>query len=315
MIDLLPDVGYLDVPFFARLADHLGPWCIEPTRAHLLWEIARQPSFRQHVEEATPEPLKSQTVMEPGPNGQKIATIPLTGILMKGKTSLGGTSTVMARREIRAAANDPDVAGILLRIDSPGGTVAGTNDLGMDIKAASRRKPVWAHADDLMASAAYWAASQATRITANVPDAQVGSIGTVLVIQDLSAAAEKQGIRTLVFRTGHLKGIGSPGDKVTDEQAAHVQALVEAVQGSFDAAVQKGRGLTNKELQAVRHGGVMTATAAVDAKLIDAVQPVGKTLSELVQELKTGARAYSLPRAQAGIIPMRRPKMLPVAVN
>src|SRR5581483_9650939 len=110
------------------------------------------------------------------------------GMLMKGQSSMGGTSTVMARRDIRQAVADQDVAGILLAIDSPGGTVAGTDDLAAEVRQARTSKPVWAAIDDLGASAAYWVASQTQRVTVNSPTALVGSIGTLQVIRDLSAA-------------------------------------------------------------------------------------------------------------------------------
>jgi protease-4 len=150
---------------------------------------------------------------------------------------------------------------------------------------------VVAHIDDLGASAAYWIASQADKITANQPSALVGSIGTIQVIYDQSAAAEQQGIRPLVFATGPLKGLGTPGTKVTEEQAAHVQSLVDSVQVNFDAAVMKGRRMSAKELAAVRHGGVMTATQALNAKLIDAIQPLGKTIVEMMSPPKAAVRA------------------------
>lgn len=283
----------LEVPGFMRLTDYVGAWCVEPDRFRSMWYLTRDMDFTAHFAEASTE-LRAVTEMVGGPSGKSIAVVKATGLLMKGQSSLGGTSTVQLRREIRQAANDPNVAGILLAIDSPGGTVAGTDDLARDVKAAGRQKPVWAQIEDLGASAAYWLASQTQRIVANSPTALVGSIGTLQVVTDYSAAAEKAGIRTLVFSTGPLKGIGTPGTKITDEQAAHLQKIVETVQQSFDAAVQKGRGLTNKELGAVRHGGVFTAGEALDAKLIDAVQPLSKTINDFATAIKAGP---SDPRA------------------
>lgn len=306
----------LEVPTFARLSDYAGFWLCEPLYSQKLWQIVGGIDLAAHVKGGEPEPMKSLVEKVPAPGGKSVSVIRLTGLLMKSASSFGGTSTVQARREIRAAAADPDVSGILLAIDSPGGTVAGTDDLARDVKAAGRTKPVWAHAEDLLASAAYWVASQAQRITANSPTALVGSIGTLQVINDLSAAAEKEGIRTMVFSTGPLKGLGTPGSKVTEEQASHVQSLVNSIQEQFDSAVQKGRGLGAKELAAVRHGGVMTATQALDAKLIDGIQPLQKTLAELTAETKlprgaaadasdTRQLAGSLPRLPRQLLPMR----------
>jgi signal peptide peptidase SppA len=221
--------------------------------------------------------------MLPGRGQQQTAVVKLTGTLMKQQSSLGGnnTSTIAARRAIRSAAADPNVSGILLAIDSPGGTVAGTADLAADVKAASRKKPVIAHIDDLGASAAYWIASQADAVYANTPTALVGSIGTVLSITDSSGAGEKSGVKTMTFATGPLKAAGYDGTPITDEQAAYFQGLVDSLQQEFDAAVQRGRRLSDTKLAAVKSGAVYPAAEAQPLGLIDGVQPLEKSLALL----------------------------------
>lgn len=286
------------VPTFARIADYIGMWSLSPIHYCELLAIARGMDLAAHIEQP-PEPIRAAVEKTSGPGGKSIALVKLTGLLMKSQSSMGGTSTIQARRDIRQAAANPDVAGILLAIDSPGGTVAGTADLADDVKAAGKSKPVWAHADDLIASAAYWVGSQASRLTANSATALVGSIGTIQTIYDTSAMAEKNGVKPLVFATGPFKGLGTPGTKVTDEQIAHVQGLVDQVQQHFDAAVQKGRGLSAKELAAAKHGGVMTAKAALDARLIDAIQPLGKTIAEFSKHL-SGQSSASRISAMSG---------------
>jgi signal peptide peptidase SppA len=200
---------------------------------------------------------------------------------MKSQPSFGGTSTVQFRREVRSAANDPNVSGILLRFDSPGGTVSGTADAAADIRAARRKKPVWAFGDDLVASAAYWLASQADHFVVNNATAMVGSIGTYVAVADLSAAAEREGVKVHLFTTGPLKGLGVPGTQITDDQAAHVQRLVNETQTHFDEAVRKGRGMTATQVAAVRSGAMFPATEAVGLKLIDGVRSLESTLEAL----------------------------------
>jgi signal peptide peptidase SppA len=236
---------------------------------------------------------------------ETVAVVTLTGVLMKSVPSMQqGTSTIEARRAIRKAADDPDVSAILLAIESPGGTVSGTFDLAADIKAAAKKKPVWAQIEDLGASAAYAAASQADKIFANNATAEVGSIGTVMAVYDLSGQAEKEGIKTLVFKTGPIKGAGIPGSVITEEQQAHFQARVDEAQKSFDAAVQKGRGLTDKQLADVKTGGVFGATEALSRKLIDGIQSMDVTISQLAAEARRVNRTQSQARA-AGPVPLR----------
>jgi len=300
----------LEIPAFARLSDYIGWWAIDPLAAVSLCRLVSSIDLSTHIQEHRQEP-KALVEKFAGPEGKSIAVLKLTGLLMKGQSSLGGTSTVQARREIRAAANDPEVGGIVLAIDSPGGTVAGTADLAEDVRVAAKRKPVMAHVDDLGASAAYWVASQANRITANCPTCMVGSIGTIQVVHDVSAAAEREGVKVIALTTGPLKGTGVPGTKITDEQISHLQGMVNAIQGNFDAAVQKGRGLTAKQLAAVKHGGAILAPAAQEAGLIDAIQPLSKTMADMQTAIKAGASAVlSRPTGGLPVIQRRRLPMI-----
>jgi signal peptide peptidase SppA len=258
-------------------ADFLGPWAVEPSRFHL-------PSFGLAPPwAAAPAPAAKTVDVYAGLSGKAVAVIRASGLLMK-PTSWFGTSTVQLRRDIQAAADDPGTSAILLSIDSPGGTVAGLADLAADVRAARKRKPVWAHIDDLGASAAYWLASQADAVYANSPDALVGSIGTILVVHDLSAMAEREGVRPVVFATGPLKGAGTPGTPVTPDQQAYFQAIVDGVQQSFDAAVMAGRTLTREQLDAAKTGGVFLAKEAKTLGLIDGIRPFKATLAALAAQ-------------------------------
>lgn len=274
----------LSVPAFPRLDEYVGVWAIEPKVGAALWAAASRADVAGHVVSAAKDPpqLKSQTELLPAGKGKQVAVIKVMGTLMKQVPSMtAGTSTVQLRRDVREAANNPDVSGILLAIDSPGGAAAGTFDLAEDVKAANKKKPVYAQIEDMGASAAYWVAAACEAIFANAPTALVGSIGTYMTLYDLSARAEAKGVKALVFATGAMKGAGAEGAPVTEEQAAYFQGIVDKTQVAFDQAVQKGRGLTDKQLADVRSGAVYSAGEAQDRKLIDGVQPLEKTLAAL----------------------------------
>lgn len=273
----------IPVPHFARLNEYFGLWAIESTAATNIATLASTTGLPAHVAAnvAKPKPVESTLEMIPVKGGKSIAYVKVAGTLMKQQPSMGGTSTIQLRRDIRNAANDPNVQAILLGMDSPGGTVAGTADLANEVKTAKRKKPVWAHVDDLCASACYWVASQASAIYANAPTALIGSIGTIVTVYDQSQAAEQQGIRTLVFSTGPLKGLGVPGAPVTEEQQSHMQSLVNELQTHFDAAVMKGRGMNATQLNSVRTGGVFPATDAVSLRLIDGIRSIDATVDAL----------------------------------
>lgn len=280
----------LTIPDFTRLHDWTGPWFMEPSAYQALRVLVFRTDLAAHIAERRSRMFDDDhkekaadtlTEILPAKGGRNIAKIALTGTLMKSQSSFGGTSTVQARREINAAANDSTVQGILLAIDSPGGTVAGTAELGDTIKSAARQKPVYAWVDGLAASAAYWAASQADMIYAGNRMAQVGSIGTYFPAYDVSKQFEADGIKTHLFTTGPFKGMGVEGTAITEEQAAHLQERVNGMQAHFDTAVRTGRGLSATELTAVRSGAVYPATEALDRRLIDGTKTLEQTLAAL----------------------------------
>ena len=249
-----------------------------------------------------------------------IAVISLDGTLMKQASSMaGGTSTVIARRQIKAALADNRTRGILLSIDSPGGTVSGAFELADEIAAASERVPVHAHVSGLAGSAAYLQASQASMITAS-RTSLVGSIGVFTVITDLSKQAEDEGIEVHVVKFGDMKGAGTPGTKVTEDMLAEIQQRVDSFGKLFVAAVASGRNVSAAVVEGLADGRVHVAAEAIDLKLIDQVgteedararllaainsisQEGGANMSDVAQEPRAATLAElkaSLPGAPA----------------
>ena len=144
---------------------------------------------------------------------------------------------------LREAGARDDIKAVFLEIDSPGGTVAGTPELAATVKSVNERKPVYAFSSGLMASAAYWVASQARAIYAT-PSAQVGSIGVVQAVIDDSAALDAEGIKVEVFSVGKYKAMGAPGTPLTDDQRNLIRSNLAEIAQEFHAAVlARGRAI------------------------------------------------------------------------
>lgn len=290
----MPRDVQITVPRFRRVDEYAGPWMIEPLAARTLLDLAARTDLAAHVAQAEPEPVQSLidlVPLPPGPTGQarNIAVIRLGGLLMKQVSSMtAGTSTVQARRDVRAAAADPAVAAILLVIDSPGGTASGTSDLADDVRAAAGKKPTWAFVEDLCASAAYFVASQCDRIDANSAGALVGSIGTVLALYDRSGEAKLAGVEAVVFATGPHKGAGTPGAPITADQRQVLDDLIARMQTTFDAAVMGGREMDAGQLARVRTGQVWPASQAIDLGLVDEVRSFDATIAALTAAVAKG---------------------------
>ena len=286
--------GYFDglsqsVP---NLHDYFGVWAVHAPLFRAAVERFNALDLRLHIQQqdkAEPKAAArgSVLVLDGG-----IAIIELRGTLMKQTSSLEeSTSTIAARRQIRNAASDPRIKAILLVIDSPGGTVSGTQALADDVAAAAKQKPLHVQIEDLGASAAFWVASQATKVFANAT-ALVGSIGTFAVIHDLSEHAAEKGIKVHVVRAGKFKGTGVAGTEITDDQLAMMQTRVDGLNEFFVAGVAAGRNMSIDRVRSLADGAIHLASEAKTLGLIDGVQSLDETIDGLQKlNVKSNAEA------------------------
>lgn len=293
--ELHVDLRDLSVP---HLADYFGVWAIHEPLFRGMVEGVRVLDLRAHV-------IAQQERMERFIGGSNphamnvvdgVAVVAIRGAMMKSVPSMvDGTSTTYTRKLIRAAANEPDVKSILLHVDSPGGTVAGTYDLADDVQRVNAIKPVLAYIEDLGASAAFAVASQARRIFANRA-AAVGSIGTFAAIYDYSAYAAKEGIKVYVLRAGEYKGAGTPGTEITTKQLDEWQRLVTEFNEFFVRGVSAGRRLTLARVKELADGRVHLAGAALAMGLID---EVGSFDQAFDAARRAGAKSNTKERAMS----------------
>lgn len=220
-----------------------------------------------------------------------VAMIDVNGTIFKGASKflerfLDVANPSRVAQEVDMAAGLDEVESIFLKIDSPGGTVAGTSLMADAVFAAREKKPVVAFADDCACSAAYWLASQATSIFAN-DTATVGSIGVYSVVPDFSKALEGRGIKIHVVRTGEKKGIGVPGTPIDDAALAEIQSSIDAINDRFVSAVARGRGMEEEEVRTLNDGGVFIGQKAVDVGLVDSIgnlSVVTKNIQEITSK-------------------------------
>jgi signal peptide peptidase SppA len=231
------------------------------------------------------------------PKERNIAVIPIVGVLTKYGSWLtqyfGGTSTADVRTQVNQAADDSTVDGIFAYVDSPGGMAKGCSEMADAFYAAAQKKPVYAHVEDLAASAGYFAISGATRINANAP-ALVGSIGTYSVMVDGSKWAERQGFAVHVIKAGAYKGMGELGTKVTDEQLAEAQRITDSINAFFIDAVSRGRKLSKAKTQELADGRIHPAADAKKLGLIDGIGSLGDTYRQLLGAIDKRSTAHDL---------------------
>lgn len=227
---------------------------------------------------------------------QTVAVIPILGIvahrasMVQGISGPRGTSTEAVTNSLRQALADPSVSAIVFDVDSPGGGVYGVPELAEEIRAARGRKPLVAVANAEAASAAYWLASQADEVVVT-PSGLVGSIGVYTYHEDISAWADKHGIRTTFVYAGTHKIEGHPFAPLADDARATMQRRVDAYYHQFVTAVGAGRGVSPEVAASEQFGAgrVFNAHDAVRAGLADRVA----TFDEVIEELASGTWADS----------------------
>lgn len=212
-----------------------------------------------------------------------IAQVNISGPLTPNKSlmmqAMGGTSTTDINTAFQRIKNNPKIKGVYMQVNSGGGSAAGIDETAQIIHDVNQEKPVVAQIMGSSASAAYYLTSQASKVFANSRTNMIGSIGTRLVLDDTSQAAERAGVKRVVIETGTNKSIGLPGTKITAEQQAHMQDQVRTLQNYFEQSVQRGR--PNMHISNVNDGSVWLSEEAQRKGLIDGIQTPQQTANVL----------------------------------
>lgn len=236
-----------------------------------------------------------------------VAIIPIVGSLVRRGSYIGQSSGVTSYEgisaQIRAAAEDPEVRGIALEMDSFGGEAHGAFDLARQIRAAGQVKPVRAFLSEFALSAGYLLASQAERIT--VPRfGDAGSIGVVMMHVDYKEHLENEGVRVSLIHSGAHKVDGNPFDRLPAEVRGEMQALSDEMRAQFANEVAAGRGgRLDFDGAMGTEAGILRGTAAVRAGLADEVAEARDAFNQFVEDMTpaapraAGAMAGSAPSA------------------
>ena len=229
-----------------------------------------------------------------------IAVIPVHSTLVKRTAGLDAASGLTSYTEIAAmldsALADPQVAGILLDIDSPGGEASGSFELARRVREASAVKPVWAVANDSAYSAAYAIGSAANRLIVSETGG-VGSIGVIALHIDQSVKDANEGYRYTAVTAGTHKNDFSPHQPLTDEAKAELQAEVDRLYGLFVDHVAAMRTLGSDDVRSTE-AGLYFGANAIAAGLADAVGTFESALTDF--SLFLSSRSRKSPQARAG---------------
>ena len=200
-----------------------------------------------------------RTVVQSAPIGDKVAVIDVTGTISR-------TETIVD--QIHQYRDDQGVKAIVLRINSPGGSVAPVQEIYSELKKLE--KPIVASMSSTAASGGYYIAAIADEILAN-PGTLTGSIGVIMQFTKLKGLYEKIGLEQQVVKSGKFKDTGSPVRNLTDEERELLQATLDDVHNQFIDAVFEGRQahLTREDIVALADGRIFSGQQALEHKLVD----------------------------------------------
>ncbi|MZP30743.1 signal peptide peptidase SppA [Heliobacterium undosum] len=209
-----------------------------------------------------------------GPSaGNTVAVVRLEGLIADAGASgglLGGESgSGQVIETLRRLQEDKQIKAVVLRINSPGGTSAASQEIGREVdRLRESGKVVVASMGDVAASGGYWVAARADKIVAN-PATTTGSIGVILDLANLTELYQKIGYRPNVIKSGPYKDIASSARDMTPEEREILQGMVNDIYQQFIDVVAEGRHMPHERVRALADGRVFTGRQAKELGLVD----------------------------------------------
>ena len=191
--------------------------------------------------------------------GQKVAVVDITGVITRADATI---------RLLHTYRDDSSIKAIVIRINSPGGSVAPVQEIYSELKKIE--KPIVASMGGSAASGGYYVACAADTIMAN-PGTLTGSIGVIMQFTQLKGLYDKVGLGHQVIKSGDFKDTGSPFRELTEPERVVLQATVDDVYNQFVDTIFEARGdlLTRAEIVELADGRIFSGKQALESKLLD----------------------------------------------
>ena len=201
------------------------------------------------------------------PGGARVAIVEVDGIIGVGMDRGADADAIV--RTLGEHRDNPAVAAVVLRINSPGGVVGPTQEIFSAVeRVRAVGKPVVASLGGVAASGGYYVAIAATRIFAS-PGTLTGSIGVIMQLANVEGLLKKVGMEYVVIKAGSYKDIGSFARAMKPEERQVLQALLDDVYGQFVSAVAERRGLSRSTVLGFADGRIYSGQQARALKMVD----------------------------------------------
>lgn len=191
--------------------------------------------------------------------GPKVAVIELGGVITESNEIL---------KALYEEARDSDTKAIVLRVDSPGGAVAPSEEVYNAVRRLKSEKPIVVSMGSVAASGGLYSALGASKIFCQ-PGTQTGSIGVILQLPNFTSIAEKVGVQMVTIKSGALKDAGNQFRPMTDAERKFLEDVAERVHQNFVQAVVDGRNIPIEKVRTFADGRVLLGSEAKQLGLVD----------------------------------------------
>ncbi|HUG38671.1 MAG TPA: signal peptide peptidase SppA [Candidatus Limnocylindrales bacterium] len=233
------------------------------------------------------------------PGGPRVAIVELEGVIMDADAIV---------RELREHQDNPSVRAVVVRVNSPGGVVAPTQEIVAAVQRVRKaQKPVVASLSSVAASGGYYVATAADRIFAN-PGTLTGSIGVVMQMVNVEGLLKKAGVDYVVVKAGRYKDVGNFSRAMTPEERRILQELLDDVYGQFVNAVAEGRNLDRETVLRFADGRIYSGQQAHRLKMVD-------ELGGLEEAIEAAAKLAGIPGRPKLVYPRRRFSLMDLIKN
>lgn len=210
------------------------------------------------------------------PFGERIGVVEIEGVISESRQTMD---------DIIRFKEDPSIKGVIIRINSPGGSVGPTQEIYREVVKLKEKKKVFVSMGSLCASGGYYVAAAGEKIYAN-PSSITGSIGVIMQSVILEDLMKKIGLKSNTIKAGDLKDAGSPFKEMTPEERAYLNEVVKNIHEQFIKDIADGRKMDLEKTRKLADGRVYTGLQAQDAGLVDAIGNFYDTVDSLKKELK-----------------------------
>lgn len=203
-------------------------------------------------------------------SGVGVGLVEVKGMILDSKETI---------RQLRYFLKQDGVKSVVLRVDSPGGVVAPSQEIYEEVRKFAAKKKIIVSMGSLAASGGYYISAPATMIFAN-PGTITASIGVILKLSNIEALMDKIGIKSYTLKTGKYKDSGSPLREFSTEDRAMLQSVIDNTHEQFIKAVAEGRKLPIDDVRRIADGRILSGEQAKGIKLVDRLG----TLQDAIEE-------------------------------